>query len=37
VEKVCNDWKMLKLDIPGGDGEMILAEAIHGYILWDKC
>ena len=25
-----------RVDIPGGDGERTLAEAIHGYILWDK-
>ena len=31
--EVCNDWKTLELNIPGGDGETTLAEAIHGYIL----
>jgi len=36
VEEVCNDWKNLELDIPGGDGETILADDVHGYILWDK-
>ena len=36
VEEVCNDWKNLELDIPGGDGETTLGDAIHGYILWDK-
>jgi len=36
VEGVCNDWKNLELDIPGGDRETTLADAIHGYILWDK-
>src|SRR6185369_9069305 len=36
VEQVCQGWEMLELDIPGGDGERIVAEAIHGYILWDK-
>ena len=36
VEEVCNDWKNLELDIPGGDGETTLADAVHGYILWDK-
>ena len=35
VEEVSNDWKTLELSIPGGDGETTLAEAIHGYILWD--
>ena len=37
VEQVCQGWETLKLDIPRGDGERTLAEAIHGYILWDKC
>lgn len=36
MEEVCNHWKTLQLNIPGGDGEMTLAVAIHGYILWDK-
>ena len=36
VEEVCNDWKNLELDIPGGDGETTLADVVHGYILWDK-
>ena len=35
-EEVCNDWKNLELDIPGGDGETTLADAVYGYILWDK-
>ena len=34
MEQVCQGWEMLELDIPGGDGERTLAEAIHGYILW---
>ena len=36
VEQVSNDWKTVELDIPGGDREMTLVEAIHDYILWDK-
>ena len=36
VEEVCNDWKNLELDIPGGNGETTLADATHGYILWNK-
>ena len=36
VEQVCQCCETLELDIPGGDGERTLAEAIHGYILWDK-
>ena len=37
VKKVCNDWKMLELDISGGDWKRTLVEVIHCYILWDKC
>jgi hypothetical protein len=36
MEEVCKDYETLELDIPGGDGEKILAESIHGFILWDK-
>ena len=36
MEQVREGWETLELDIPGGDGERTLAEAIHGYILWDK-
>jgi len=36
VEQACEGWRTLELDIPRGDGERTLAEAIHGYILWDK-
>jgi hypothetical protein len=36
VEEVCQDYEMLELDIPGGDGETTLAQAIHGWILWEK-
>jgi hypothetical protein len=36
VEEVCQDYETLKLNIPGGDGEMTLAQAIHGWILWEK-
>jgi hypothetical protein len=36
VEKVCEGYETLELDIPRGDGEMTLAEAIHGWILWEK-
>ena len=35
IEEMCNDWKNLELDIPGGDGETTLADAAHGYILWN--
>jgi hypothetical protein len=30
VVEVCQDYEMLELDIPGGDGETTLAQAIHG-------
>jgi len=33
AEEVCNDWRNLELDIPRGDGESTLADAVHGYIL----
>jgi len=33
IKLVPTDWKTLELDIPGGDGERTIAEAIHGYIL----
>jgi hypothetical protein len=36
VEEVCQDYETLELDIPGGDGETTLAQAIHGWILWEK-
>jgi hypothetical protein len=36
VKEVCNDWKNLELDIPGGDGETTLADVTHGYILRNK-
>ena len=36
AKEVCNDWKNLELDIPGGDGETTLADATHGYILRNK-
>lgn len=36
VEQVEKEYMALDLDIPGGDGEKKLGEAIHGYILWLK-
>jgi hypothetical protein len=36
VEELCQDFETLELDIPGGDGETTLAQAIHGWILWEK-
>jgi hypothetical protein len=38
VEKICQpDFEDLELDIPGGDGEKTLKDALHGIILWPKC
>jgi hypothetical protein len=36
VEEVCQAYVALKLNIPGGDGETTLAQAIHGWILLEK-
>jgi hypothetical protein len=37
VEKICQpDFEELEIDIPGGDGEKTLKDALHGIILWPK-
>jgi hypothetical protein len=37
IEKICqHDFEELKLDIPRGDGEKTLKDALHGIILWPK-
>jgi len=36
VEELCKGYEMLELDIPRGDNENTLAQAVHGYILWEK-
>jgi hypothetical protein len=37
VEKICQpDFEELELDIPGGDGEKTLKDALHCIILWPK-
>ena len=37
VEKICQpDFEELELEIPGGDGEKTLKDALHGIILWPK-
>ena len=37
VDRVCSrEFNDLPLDIPGGDGEKTLGEAVHGFILWRK-
>jgi hypothetical protein len=38
VERICQpDFEELEIDIPGGDGEKTLKDALHGIILWPKC
>jgi hypothetical protein len=37
VERICQpDFEELEIDIPGGDGEKTLKDALHGIILWPK-
>jgi hypothetical protein len=37
VENICqSDFEELELDIPGGDGEKTLKDALHRIILWPK-
>jgi hypothetical protein len=37
VEEICQpQFEDLELDIPGGDGERTLKDAVHGIILWPK-
>jgi hypothetical protein len=37
VEEICHpQFEDLELDIPGGDGERTLKDAVHGIILWPK-
>jgi hypothetical protein len=31
------DFEELEIDIPGGDEEKTLKDALHGIILWTKC
>jgi hypothetical protein len=38
IERICQpDFEELEIDIPGGDGEKTLKDALHGIILWPKC
>jgi hypothetical protein len=38
VQKICQpDFEEVELDIPGGDGEKTLKDALHDIILWPKC
>jgi hypothetical protein len=37
VERICQpDFEDLEMDIPGGDGEKTLKDALHGIMLWPK-
>jgi hypothetical protein len=37
VERICQpDFEELEIDIPGGDREKTLKDALHGIILWPK-
>jgi hypothetical protein len=37
IERICQpDFEELEIDIPGGDGEKTLKDALHGIILWPK-
>jgi hypothetical protein len=37
IERICPpDFEELEIDIPGGDGEKTLKDALHGIILWPK-
>jgi hypothetical protein len=37
VEEICQpQFEDLELDIPGGDGERTLKDAVHSIILWPK-
>jgi hypothetical protein len=38
VERICQPkFEEQEIDIPGGDGEKTLKDALHGIILWPKC
>jgi hypothetical protein len=38
IERICQpDFEELEIDIPRGDGEKTLKDALHGIILWLKC
>jgi hypothetical protein len=38
IKKICQlNFEELELDIPRGDGEKILKDALHDIILWPKC
>jgi hypothetical protein len=37
IERICQpDFEELEIDIPGGDGEKTLKDALHSIILWPK-
>ena len=36
LDQIVDGYEELELDIPGGEGEKVLQEALHGFILWQK-
>ena len=36
VDRVEKGWEELDLEIPGGDGEQELGQALHSWICWNK-
>ena len=34
LDQIVEGYEQLEMDMPGGEGEKVLAEALHGFILW---